>query len=64
MADELAEWSEPENVELRLDDDGVKRWYLGTREGWQRCGHEGRTLEMFADHYAVGTKITLEEPIT
>ena len=61
MAD--AELSEPENLEVRRDDDGVKRFWLSTREGWQHAGHEGRTLEMNADHYNVGTTITLVEPI-
>lgn len=63
MAGERIEWAEPENVELRLDEDGVKRWYLGTRDGWQHCGRDGLTLELSAAHFAVGTKITLEEPI-
>lgn len=52
-----------ENVELRLDDDGVKRWWMGTREGWQPVGHGGVILELRAEHFKAGTKITLEEPI-
>jgi hypothetical protein len=56
-------WAEPENVELRLDDDGVKRWYTSTRDGWQLCGHGGVTLELSAKHFNTGTRITLEEPI-
>ncbi len=52
-----------EKVELRLDEDGVKRWWMGTREGWQHVGHDGLVLELLAEHFNVGTKITLEEPI-
>ena len=52
-----------ENVELRLDDDGVKRWWIGTRDGWQHVGHKGLTLELSAAHFEVGTTITLVEPI-
>lgn len=58
------ELGEPENVELRLDDDGVKRWYLSTREGWQVCGvDDGRKLIMSAHLYEAGTTLTLVEPI-
>lgn len=60
---EQVEFAAPENVELRLDEDGVKRWYIGTMDGWQHCGHGGLTLELSAEHFNVGTKITLEEPI-
>lgn len=57
------EWSEPENIELVLDEDGVKRWMLSTREGEQQAGHDGLVLEMCAEHYKAGTKLCLEEPL-
>ena len=57
------EWSEPENVELVLDEDGVKRWMLSTRDGQVRVGRDGCILEMRAEHYKAGTKICLEEPL-
>ncbi|WP_319568357.1 hypothetical protein [Cohaesibacter marisflavi] len=57
------EWSEPENLELVLDEDGVKRWMLSTRDGQVRVGHDGLVLEMRAEHYKAGTKLCLEEPL-
>lgn len=57
-------FGEPETVELRLCDDGVRRWHLATREGWQVTGlDDGTTLMLTADHFTIGTKITLCEPI-
>lgn len=61
--DDQVEIGPPENVELRLDDDGVKRWWISTRDGWQHAGHKGRVLELDADHFNVGTKIELVEPL-
>jgi hypothetical protein len=53
----------PETVELRMAD-GRPRWHMATREGWQITGSaDGLTLMLKASHFAVGTKITLCEPI-
>lgn len=51
--------SEPERVEVRLDDEGNPSFFFSTREGWEDLGPE---LRMAADSYAVGTQITLVEP--
>lgn len=59
----MTEYFEPENVELRLDEHGNKKWYLSTRDGWVECGHKGLVLELSTDHFNVGTKIELKEPI-
>jgi hypothetical protein len=56
-------FGEPEVVTLELDDDGNRRWLLSTREGLQEIG-EGGVLQLDRDHFAVGTRITLEEPIS
>ena len=61
--DSNVEWCEPEKVELRLDEDGIKRWYLSTREGWQRVGRqEGRELLLNTAFYKLGTRFMLVEP--
>lgn len=66
-----AEWTmfrpfgQAETVELRQCDDGRVRWHLSTRDGWQVCGlDDGILLALDVAHFAVGTKITLSEPIT
>jgi hypothetical protein len=51
-----------EQVELREDDDGVKRWFISTRDGWELVG-DGSTLTLLAEHFKAGTKIELEEPV-
>lgn len=61
MSDVL--WSQPEIVELRLDDDGVKRWWGSTRDGWELFGKAGLELSLSAEHFNVGTEITLNEPM-
>lgn len=58
-------FGEPETVELRMCEDGKLRWHLSTREGWQVTGLEdGSNLSLDAAQFAVGTKISLSEPIT
>ena len=59
----MTNWAMPENVELRMDSDGIKRWWISTREGWEHAGHDGLVLELSSEHFEVGTLITLEEPI-
>lgn len=59
----MPEYFQPENVELRLDEYGNKKWYLSTRDGWQECGHDGLILELSVEHFSVGTKIELTEPV-
>ena len=57
-------FGEPETLELRMCEDGSPRWHLSTREGWQVTGlNDGAVLSLDASHCAVGTKITLAEPI-
>lgn len=53
-------FGEPERVEVRLDDDGRPAFFFSSREGWENLGPE---LRMAADTYAIGTKITLWEPL-
>lgn len=53
-------YAEPECVEVRLDDDGNPSFFFSSREGWEDLGPE---LRMAADSYAIGTKITLKEPM-
>ncbi len=58
-------FGEPETVELRMCEDGEPRWHLSTRDGWMVIGSaDGKTLMMKASHFAIGTKLTLSEPIT
>jgi hypothetical protein len=55
---------EPETVILRKDDDGKKRWYLSTREGYEGIGEEDySTLILSTDYFNEGTVISLKEPI-
>jgi len=54
-------FGESERVEVRLDDDGKPTFFFSSRDGWEDLGPE---LRMAAEHYAIGTKITLEEPLT
>ncbi|WP_156429018.1 hypothetical protein [Paracoccus aminovorans] len=53
-------FGEPERVEVRLDDDGRPSFFSSTRDGWADLGPE---LRMAADAYAIGTEITLREPL-
>lgn len=53
-------FGEPERVEVRLDDDGKPSFWFSGRDGWEDLGPE---LRMAADTYAVGTEITLREPL-
>lgn len=55
-------FGEPEIVELGLDDDGNRQWYVATREGFEEVGENG-VLQLDMQHFAVGTRITLEEPL-
>jgi len=50
---------EVEVVELGLDHNGKKHWYIQTREGWDEVGLDDGTLVLSMDHYAVGTRIEL-----
>lgn len=52
----MTEYFQPENVELRLDEYGNKKWYLATRDGWQECGHNGLVLELSVEHFSLGIK--------
>lgn len=57
-------FAETQCVELRMCEDGRPRWHVSTREGWQVTGMaDGLTLSMKASHFAIGTKLTLQEPI-
>lgn len=53
-------FGEPEQVEVRLDDDGKPAFFFSSRDGWENLGPE---ICMSADTYAIGTKITLREPL-
>lgn len=53
-------FGEPEQVEVRLDDEGRPSFFFSTRDGWEDLGPK---LRMAADSYAIGTKITLREPL-
>lgn len=57
------EYFQPEVVELKMDGEGNKKWYLFTRDGPVPAGHSGNTLELSVDHFNVGTRIELLEPI-
>ena len=59
----MANYYEPETVELRLDDSGNKKWYLSTRDGLTEAGVDGTELIMKAEHFNIGTTIVLEEPL-
>lgn len=59
----MTDWYDPEQVELRLDEEGHKRWYLSTRDGWVLAGHNGKTLELSVEHFSIGTRIELKEPV-
>ena len=50
-----------EKVELGVDHDGNKQWYVETRDGWEETGVEN-VLMMDAEHFEVGTKIELTNP--
>lgn len=50
----------PETVEVRLDDDGKPTFFFSSRDGWEDLGPE---IRMAADTYAIGTVITLREPL-
>lgn len=53
-------FGEPERVEVRLNDEGGKEFFVSTRDGCESLGVE---IHMLAEHYAAGTCITLEEPL-
>ena len=55
-------FGEPEIVELGLDDNGNRHWYMATREDFEEVGENG-VLQLDMQHFAIGTRITLEEPI-
>lgn len=55
-------FGEPEIVELGIDDDGKRQWYMATREGFQEVGENG-VLMLDMQHFTVGTRITLQEPL-
>lgn len=55
-------WGEPEIVELGLNEEGNKQWFMATREGFQEVGEDG-CLQLDMQHFTVGTRITLEEPL-
>jgi len=51
------------NIELREDDDGRRYWY-GAEDGWKEpteLGEDG-VLMLSVEHFAVGTKLYMEEP--
>lgn len=47
-----------EAVELGIDHNGNKQWYMSTREGWEEVGEDG-TLKLSSEHFEVGTRIEL-----
>ncbi|WP_155987325.1 hypothetical protein [Paracoccus pantotrophus] len=53
-------FGEPEIVEVRLDDDGNPAFFFSSRDGWVNLGPE---IRMAADTYAIGTVITIQEPL-
>lgn len=55
-------FGQSERVELGRDHNGELQWYMATREGWQEVGKDG-VLKLDKTHFAVGTRITLEEPL-
>ena len=55
-------FGEPEVVELGLDHDGNRQWFLATREGFEEVGDDG-VLQLDRQHFQVGTRITLQEPL-
>ena len=54
------DYGEPENVEVREEEDGTMAFYVSTRDGWERIGPE---IQMVAMNYEVGTRIVLHEPL-
>lgn len=55
---------EPVTAEVKLCDDGVKRWVQHTRDGEEIVGiDDGTTISLAADTFEVGTKVSYEEPI-
>ncbi|MCV0427561.1 MAG: hypothetical protein K5905_19045 [Roseibium sp.] len=50
-----------EFVELGVDHDGNKQWFISTREGWEETGVDN-VLMLNAEHFEVGTKIELTNP--
>ena len=55
-------FGEPEIVELGIDENGNRQWYMATREGFEEVGEDG-VLKLNRQHFEVGTRITLEEPL-
>lgn len=55
-------FGEPEIVELGLDEKGNRQWYMATREGFEEVGENG-VLQLDMEHFEIGTRITLEEPL-
>lgn len=58
---ETYEPGDVETVELGIDHDGKKQWYISTREGWEETGVDN-VLMLDAEHFEVGTKIELTNP--
>lgn len=54
--------SEPEIIELGIDDNGEKQWYMATREGFEEVGNDDGVLTLDRKHFNVGTRIELVEP--
>lgn len=56
-------FGEPEVIELGIDHNGNRQWFMATREGFQEVGDIGGTLVLDMMHFAIGTRVTVEEPL-
>lgn len=51
-------------AELGLDHNGDPKWYASTRDGWNEVGtHDNTLLELSVDHFKVGSRVEIHEPI-
>lgn len=53
---------EVEVVELGIDHNGDKQWYLSTREGWHEVGRNGQLI-IDKEYCTVGTRIEVSEVV-
>jgi hypothetical protein len=58
---QVYEPADTELVELGVDHNGKKQWFMSTREGWCEVGEKG-VLMLDHRHFEVGTKIELTNP--
>lgn len=56
-------YGHPELMEVRRGEDGLLKFYISTRDGWEEAGFNGLRVELSVEHFKEGTRIMLYEPL-